>query len=55
MFMTAHSNRHLQTDYNPEICEAFQTGNGIVHKLCGIVRAPSKDDIMKHVKQEIEL
>ena len=45
--MTTHYNRPLQTDYNPEIHEACQTGNGIVHEVCGIVRAPilNKDDI----------
>ena len=25
--MTAHSNHHLKTDYNPEMCEGCQTGN----------------------------
>ena len=44
-YMTFHSNRHLHTDYNQEISEGCLIENGIVHKVCGIVRAPSKDDI----------
>ena len=45
--MTAHSNRHLQTDYNPELRKACQTETRIAHKVCSIVRAPSKDDIVQ--------
>ena len=43
--ITTHSKCYLQTYYNLEICKRCQIENGIEHKVCGIMYAPSNDDI----------